>query len=132
MGEVFIGNEAVAGGRLTRHELERWHRAIFRGVYGSKHPRPSLLDRIYAAWLASDRRGVIAGVAASALHGAAWIDDDIPIELICRLRSQSGLVIRKDTLADDEITRVAGLSVASAHSIRPRPAPRARRSGGAA
>jgi hypothetical protein len=111
MGEVFIGSEAVAAGRLTRHELKRWHRPIYRGVYGQKQAQPSLHDRIYAAWLASDRNGVVAGVAASALHGAAWIDEDIPIELICRLRPQTGLVIRKDTLPHDEITKVAGIPV---------------------
>jgi hypothetical protein len=49
---------------------------------------------------------VIAGVAASALHGAAWVDDDIPIELVARTRPQSGLVLRRETLGDDEITRV--------------------------
>jgi hypothetical protein len=50
-------------------------------------------------------------VAASALHGASWIDEDIVIELICRMRPQRGLVVRKDALADDEITKVAGISV---------------------
>src|SRR5262249_26490280 len=108
---IFIGSEAVAAGRLTRHELQRWHQPIYRGVYGSKQSSPSLHDRIYAAWLASGRHGVIAGVAASALHGAQWVDDDVPIELICKLRPQAGLVIRKDELADDEITRVAGIPV---------------------
>jgi hypothetical protein len=109
MGEVFIGSDAIASGRLTRHQLKRWHRPIFRGVHGPK--QPSLRDRIYAAWLASGRSGVIGGVAASALHGAQWVPDDTPIELICRLRPQPGLVIRKDVLADDEITRVAGIAV---------------------
>jgi hypothetical protein len=111
MGEVFIGREAVAVGRLTRHELQRRHQPIYRGIYGSKLAQPSLRDRIYAAWLASGRNGVIGGVAASALHGASWIDADTPIDLICKLRSQPGLVIRKDVLVDDEVTRVAGLPV---------------------
>jgi hypothetical protein len=64
------------------------------------------------AWLASDRTGVIAGAAASALHDAEWVDDDIPIELISkRARPQRGLLVRNEALADDEITRVAGLPV---------------------
>jgi len=51
-------------------------------------------------------------VAASALHGAQWVDDDIPIELIWNYgRSPSGLIIRNETLADDEITKVAGIPV---------------------
>jgi hypothetical protein len=111
MGEVFIGSEAVAARRLTRHELQRWYRTIYRGVYCPKQAQPSLRDRIFAAWLASGRHGIIGGVAASALHGASWIDVDTPIELFCKLRPQPGLVIRKDVLADDEITRVAGLPV---------------------
>ncbi|MGX9788569.1 hypothetical protein [Mycobacterium sp. MMS18-G62] len=111
MGDIFIGSEAVTSGRLTRHELKRWYRPLFRGAYVSKLEQPSLRDRIYAAWLATGRTAVIGGVAASALHGAAWVDVDTPIELIYRGRPQSGMVIRKETLADDEITRVAGLPV---------------------
>ncbi|HET6731815.1 hypothetical protein [Mycobacterium sp.] len=109
MGEVFIGSEAVAAGRVTRHELQRWYRPMYRGVYGSR--QPSLGDRIYGAWLASDRRGIVGGVAASAVHGASWVDADIPVELTCRLRPQSGLVVRKDALTDAEITKVAGIAV---------------------
>ena len=55
---------------------------------------------------------MIAGVAASALHGAQWVADDVPIELIAnRARRQRGLIVRNEALADDEITRVAGLPV---------------------
>jgi hypothetical protein len=112
MGEVFIGREAVLSGRLTRHELQRWYRPIFRGVYVPKNSLPSLRDRTVAAWLASDRMAVIAGAAASALHDAQWVDDDIEIELISRrARPQRGLLVRNETLADDEITKVAGVPV---------------------
>ena len=42
------------------------------------------------------------------LHGAEWVDDDAPIEiLVDERRRQSGLVVRIDRLADDEITTVA-------------------------
>jgi hypothetical protein len=112
MGEVLIGSEAIAAGRLTRQELRRWYRPLYRGIYGSRHGAPSLRDRATAAWLASNRCGVIAGVAASALHGAQWVDDDIPIELIARrARPQRGLVIRDEALADDEVTWVGKLPV---------------------
>jgi hypothetical protein len=112
MGEVFIGSEAVQSDRLTRHELQRWYRPIFRGVYVPKRSLPSLRDRTVAAWLASDRQAVIAGAAASALHGAQWVDDDIPIELISRrARPQRGVLVRNETLVEDEITKVAGLPV---------------------
>jgi hypothetical protein len=112
MRKVFLGSEAVAAGALTTHELRRWHQRLFRDVYIPKLHEVTLLDRIEGAWLRSGRQGVIAGVAASALHGAQWVDDDIPIETIWNYgRSPSGLLVRNETLADDEITTVAGLPV---------------------
>jgi hypothetical protein len=112
MGEVFIASEAIAAGRLTRQELRRWHRAVYRGIYGPRGVAPSMRDRATAAWLASNRRGVIAGAAASALHGAQWVDDDIRIELIARrARPQPGLIVRDEALADDEVTWVGKLPV---------------------
>jgi hypothetical protein len=112
MRKVFLGSEAVEQGTLTTHELRRWHQRLFRDVYLEKPYEVSLRDRIEGAWLRSGRQGVIAGVAASALHGAQWVDDDIPIELIWDYgRSPSGLLVRNETLADDEITRVSGIPV---------------------
>jgi len=83
MGDVFIGSEAVAHGRLTKSDLRR-HRAIFRDVYVRKLHQPSLRDRTAGAWLWSHRRAVVAGIAASALHGAQWVDADVPIELMAQ------------------------------------------------
>ncbi len=57
----------------------------------------------WGAWLASGGRVVIGGVAASALHGAEWVDADVPIELIARIRPQRGLIIRKEILADERM-----------------------------
>jgi hypothetical protein len=111
MTEVFLGREALGDG-LPRHELRCWYRPIFRGVYVPKTARPSLADRALGAWLTSDRSGVIAGVAASALLGAAWVDDTAPIEiLVDDRRRQAGLVIRMDRCADDEVELVADLPV---------------------
>jgi hypothetical protein len=111
MGDVFIGSEAVAHGRLTKSDLRR-HRAIFRDVYVRKLHQPSLRDRTAGAWLWSHRRAVVAGIAASALHGAQWVDADVPIELMApNARPQPGLVVRNETLADDEISHVARLPV---------------------
>ena len=111
MGEVFLGREAMGDG-LPRHDLRRWYRPLFRGVYVPKRATPTLADRALGAWLTSDRTGVIAGVAASALHGAAWVDDTAPIEiLVDDRRRQSGLIVRMDRVADDEITSVIDLPV---------------------
>jgi hypothetical protein len=111
MGEVFLGREALADG-LSRHDLRRWYRPMFRGVYSPIWSTPSLHDRTTGAWLTSNRDGVIAGVAASALHGADWVDDNHPIEiLVDERRRQPGLVVRMDRVADDEVVTVAGLPV---------------------
>ncbi|WP_006246737.1 hypothetical protein [Mycolicibacterium tusciae] len=112
MAEVFIGSEAMAAGRVTRHELSRWYRRVYHGVYAPKNAELSLRDRAIAAWLASRRRGVIAGVAASALHGAPYVDRTQPIELVgAKIRPQEGLVPRAEQLVDDEIARIGGLPV---------------------
>ncbi|MDP7706561.1 hypothetical protein [Mycobacterium sp. TY815] len=109
---VFRGSEAIARGDLTRHELRRWYRRIFPGIYSPAGQQLSLRERTFAAWLWSQQRGVVAGVAASALHGAQWVDADVPIELVCpSTRPPAGIAAREQTLADDEVTRIAGLPV---------------------
>lgn len=111
MAEVFLGREALSDG-LSRHELRRWYRTMFRGVYVPKNATPSFGDRAVGAWLTSDRCGVIAGVAASGLHGAAWIDATEPIEiLVAERRRQPGLVVRMDRYCQDEVMTIRTLPV---------------------
>lgn len=111
MGEVFLGREAMGDG-LPRHDLRRWYRPMFRGVYAPKGARLTLPDRAVGAWLTSNRTGVITGVAASALHGAEWVDDAEPIEILAdERRRQAGLIVRMDRVSDDEITILDGLPV---------------------
>jgi hypothetical protein len=112
VGEVFLAGEALAAKRVSRHELRRWHTPIYRGVYVPKGADVPLKDRAVGAWLASGRRGVIAGVAASALHGASWVDATHPVELLrVKCTPQPGLVPRLESVADDEVTRVSGIPV---------------------
>jgi hypothetical protein len=112
MGEVFRGSEALRDAALTEYQLRRWYRPIFRDVYVPRDYEPTLGDRTVGAWLWSRRRSVLAGAAAAALHGAAWVDADIPIELIGKsVRPQKGLVVRDETLGRHEITQVRGLPV---------------------
>lgn len=62
------------------------------------------------AWLRSGRQGIIAGVALSALHGAPWVDDEVPIEMIwSNTRPPAGVIACDERFAEDEITRVAGI-----------------------
>jgi hypothetical protein len=67
------------------------------------------------AWLWSKRKAVISGVAASALHGAEWVDAYVPIELVMDCsRPPHGIIARDETLFDDEVIPVAGLPVTTA------------------
>jgi hypothetical protein len=112
MAEVFIGSEVLASGALTRGQL-RWNfEAIFPDVYTSRTAAPSLRRNTVGAWLWSGRNGVIAGRAAAALHGALWVPDTAPVEMIWRTgRSPSGVVTRNERIEADEIVDIAGLQV---------------------
>ncbi|GAA2533845.1 hypothetical protein [Mycolicibacterium diernhoferi] len=110
MAVPIIGAEAVAEGLLTRAQLRHRYAPVFRGVYLPKGHSPTLFERIAAARLAVPR-AVIAGPAASAVHGAKWVDDDIRIDLIGRCRPQPGLRGREETLCADESMTVRGIPV---------------------
>jgi hypothetical protein len=110
--QPFIGSEALAAGELSRHELRKYYRAIMPNVYMEKRVEPSLRQRTIAAWLWSHREAVIAGAAASAMHGAKWIDDNAPVELIWRnARAPQRVVTRHELLLSDEFQRLDGLHV---------------------
>jgi hypothetical protein len=112
MQEPFIGSEALASGALNRHQLRVRYRAVFPNVYLPKDVEASLQQRTAAAWLWCKGRGTIAGAAAAAVHGAQWIPDAVPIELICaNTRPPSGVLTRRDALADGETQTIDGRSV---------------------
>jgi hypothetical protein len=112
MGEIFIGSEAVASGVVTRHELQRWYRPIYPNVHGPRGGDISLRGRTVGGWLWSKRNGIVTGVAASALHGAEWVDDDVAIELLWNCtRPPRGIIVRNERVSDDELTWVSGLPV---------------------
>jgi len=114
MTEVFVGTEALAAGRLTRHELRRWYRPLFRDVLVPKGYEPTLRDRTFGAWLWSRRQAVVTGLAASASHGDRYVDAQVPIELIWHSsRPHPGLLVRAERIAADEIVQIDGMSVAS-------------------
>ncbi len=112
MGKVILGGEAVKAGVVTRHELQRSYATLYRGVYVRRGAEVTLRDRTIGAWLATGRRGVVAGVAASALHGAPWVDAEQPVEISgVKCLPQPGLVPRAEQIADHETTHRAGLPV---------------------
>ncbi|MEV0670680.1 hypothetical protein [Mycobacterium sp. NPDC050441] len=106
----FVGSEAVAAGHLTRSQLRTRYRPIYRDVYVPREHPICLRDRVAGIGLASPG-AVIAGLAASAMHGARWIHDTAPVELIATIRRQRGLIVRRETLHEDEVMTVAGIRV---------------------
>jgi hypothetical protein len=112
MDDVIIGSEALRKGTLSRYQLRAGFRAIYPDVYLAAGATLSLRTRAEAAWLWSGRRGVLAGLAAAALHGSDWIGDDEAVELIWRNpHPPAGVLTRNQRLESDEVTRVAGLPV---------------------
>ncbi|WP_204810124.1 endonuclease domain-containing protein [Mycobacterium riyadhense] len=111
MRKVIVGSQALSQGTLSRYQLRTRYRAIYPDVYLAADTPPTLRRRSEAAWLWSGQRGVLAGLAAAALHGSNWIDDDEPVELIWRNPYPPEGVVTRNQRLDDEITSVAGLSV---------------------
>jgi hypothetical protein len=110
--QPYIGSEALAAGTVNWHQLRTRYCALFPDVYVSRLARPSLQQRIAAAWLWSRRQATIAGLAAAALHGSKWIDADIPVELVhANARPPKGIITRRDTLVDDEVLILDGRPV---------------------
>jgi hypothetical protein len=102
--QPFIGSEAIASGTLTRGQLRWNHVAVHPDVYLATGSRRDVVTNARAAWLWTGRRGVIAGLAAAALHGAGTVPESTPIEMIGdRTRRRPGVVVRHERLDDDEV-----------------------------
>ena len=114
MNEVFIGSEALRRGVLTRSRLRWNYTPIYPDVYVPDGVAPSLRRQTMGAWLWSRRRGVVAGRAASALHGALWVHPGTPIELISSAtRPPAGIITRDELISDDELILIGGMAVTS-------------------
>jgi very-short-patch-repair endonuclease len=112
MGEPFIGSEAVAAGDVVASALRHRYQRVFRDVYVVSGTELTPLTRGRAGWLWSRRRGVVAGFTASAIHGARWVDDSRPIELIHDNRHRlPGLLVRGDEVSPDEVMAIRGVPV---------------------
>jgi very-short-patch-repair endonuclease len=110
METPFIGREALDSGRLTRHELRSRFVVVYPGVYIKADSGITARERAHAAWLWSKRRATLAGRSAAALHGAKWLDDNAPAELIYHNRHRpKGIRTWADAIAEDEIEFVGGI-----------------------
>lgn len=112
MSAPFIGPEALAAGNLTRGQLRARYVKAQPRIYLPKNAARTLEVNTIAAWLWTDRRAIIAGRAAAALHGVQWIEDSTPVELIGKHRRRRvGVVMRDEKIQADEICRVGDLNV---------------------
>ncbi|OPX09536.1 type IV toxin-antitoxin system AbiEi family antitoxin [Mycobacterium sp. AT1] len=112
MWQPIVGSEVIRDGRLTRGRLRWNYTAVHPRVYVPNGVEQTVLTNAHAAWLWTTRRGVIAGRAAAAMHGAKWVDASTPIEVVtAHTRPRPGVIVREERIGADEITEVSGLPV---------------------
>jgi hypothetical protein len=110
----FVASEALDAEALTFRELRRHHRAEHPGIWLPRGAELTLAPRARAAWLWSDRAGVLSGLVASALLGAKWVDSDVPVELIhSNRRPPRGVAVHSDTLLAGEVLLVDDMPVST-------------------
>jgi very-short-patch-repair endonuclease len=108
----FVGSEALESGLVGKYELRTRFTLVYPDVYVPAGVELSLAARARAAWLWSHREGVIAGLTASSLHGAKWIDECLPTELVWpNARPPRGLRTHDYRLSSDEIIELDGMRV---------------------
>lgn len=110
-----LGSEAIATGALTRGQLRWNYTALHPDVYLPKdHPR-TLATEAEAAWLWAGRTGVVAGLAAAALHGVDLQSAGTPIEMIADLRrGRRGIVVHRERIEADEVRSFGPLTMTDA------------------
>jgi hypothetical protein len=113
MDAPIVGSAAVASGTHTGQL--RWnYRPIFPDVYIPKFADRTLDVMTIGAWLWSGRRSTITGRATAALHGAKWVDETAPIEVLWRNNHcPPGIIARDERFASDEVAALRGLAVAT-------------------
>jgi hypothetical protein len=108
----FRGSDAIEAGALSVRELRRFYAPVYPGVHVPRGVEFSAVQRSRAAWLWSRRRGVLAGLSASALLGSKWIEPGLPAELVhVNRRAPAMLTIHSDMLAPGETQTIAGMRV---------------------
>ncbi|MCV7217393.1 DUF559 domain-containing protein [Mycobacterium crocinum] len=111
--EPFIGSVAVRRGDLTRNELARDHRAIYKDVYLRRDIELTAHLRARAAWLATG--ATLCGVSAAAVFGTKWLDPSAPAEIVRSDRhAPRGIVVHTWDLESDEMCLAGGMRVTTA------------------
>jgi very-short-patch-repair endonuclease len=106
-----IGSEALASGRLTRHDLRTRYVKLHRNIYAPTGVELTALDRAVAAWLWSRGEAILVGSSAAAVLGTRWLPGDSPAELgRTRHHAPAGIKIRADAIDDDEQQVARGMT----------------------
>ena len=114
MTRVFVGSQAIARGELTRGQLRWRYEPIYHDIYVPRGTHPSLYIRTVGAWLWSRERGVITGRAAAAMHGAEWMRDDTPVELLWKsYDTPAGIIARDHPFGYDDVVEMDDMAVAT-------------------
>jgi very-short-patch-repair endonuclease len=110
--DPFLGRHAVRCGQLSARRLQKDFRPIYRNVYVHRTTGITAASRARAAWLWAGGDCQLVGLSAAAMHGAKWIDADLPAELSRRDRhSPHGIVIHTYDISADELCTVDGMRV---------------------
>jgi hypothetical protein len=106
----FRGSEAISRGVVTRNDLRRRYRVIFRDVYIARDMAVTPAVKANAAWLSTG--ATLAGVSAAAALGTKWLEVSEPAEIIRGDRhSQRGMVVHTYELASGEVCHVGDMRV---------------------
>jgi hypothetical protein len=104
----FRGSAAVRRGEVTRNDLRRRYRRLYRDVYLANGTPLTAATKAHAAWLSTG--ATLAGVSAAAVLGTKWLDADAPAEIVRTDRHrQPGLIVHSYELAEDEVCVVRGM-----------------------
>ncbi len=108
----FRGSEALARRDLTRSDLSRRFRRVYRDVYINETQELTAAVKAEAAWLATGATATLGGVSAAAVFGTRWLDAREPAELFrSSRRKHPGIVVHSDLLDEDEVVLVRGMRV---------------------
>lgn len=95
---------------MTRQDLRRRHRAIFRDVYVANDVEVTAVTKARAAWLATG--ATLAGLSAAAVLGTRWLDAERPAVIVRADRhGQPGLVVHSWALSPGDVCLVEHMHV---------------------
>jgi hypothetical protein len=119
LASPFRGSSAVAAGVLTRGALYGpGYRRLYPGIHLAAGGALDLLTWSRAAHELVAPCGVLAGYSAAELHGASCAPEGAPAEVLLlggyRRRACPMLLVHRDVVGANEITRVDGLRLTTA------------------